>query len=284
MNTYQLQDGTTLVVSVDNRAWETITFVASDFRDMAAATAEELVQVLNRSEGLAASVDVQGCVVLATAVRGGHTSLEIDLTLSTAAAALGLAGRPARAQGEGLRAARLVSLAAEPFALPSSAAMTIIVDGQELDIAFDSGLTAGQATAAEVVQVINAQLPKTADITRTGQVMLTSPSIGIGSTLAVRPGEGEGKTDAAAILGFIGAAAFDEPHKVEPARIVCSGRQMGLQAVNLTASPIELHLPTGTTVLPARGSVALLPGEVANSQLQRFIGQGVVRLTSVTDA
>jgi hypothetical protein len=283
MRTYQIKDGDTLVVSIDNCAWETITFEAKDFQDIRAATAEELVKVLNRSAGLASFVDAPGDLVLATASGGGHTSLAIDLPQSTAAANLGLLGGKGFAQGEGLRAARLVSRAAEPFPLPLDAEMTIVVDERRRRISFEALITAGKATAAEVVQAINAKRQKIATASRDGRVMLTSPSVGARSKLEVEPGRmDQDKTDAAAILGFVGVAAFDQPHKLEPARLVCSGRRVGLQVENLTASPIELHLSTGTTMLPARGSVPLAPGEAASSQLQRFIGQGVIRLTSAS--
>lgn len=54
--------------------------------------------------------------------------------------------------------------------------------------------------------------------------------------------------------------------------------------VNFTANPIELHLPTGVVLLPARGSLPLTHEAVAHSQLQRLIAQGVVRLMPVTNS
>ena len=282
MNTYRLNDGDVLVISVNGTRWETITFEAKDFQDIHAATAEELVTVLNRSGSLAAYVDEQGALTLATAAAGGHTSLEIDLARSTAAPALGLPG--AQARGEGLRAARLESLAAEPFALPLGATMTVVVDGQRRKVSFSDGITENRATADEVAKVINAKRKKIADPSHDGRVILTSTTVGAGSRLAVEPGHrDQGETDAAAILGFIGMAAFDQPHRLEPARITCVRQPTGLQVVNLTASPVELHFSASTAVLPAHASRPLAPNDAANPQLQRLIEQGVVRLMAARE-
>ncbi len=277
MKTYQLTDGDTLSVSVDNGAWETITFRAQDFHDIQAGTAEEVANVLNRSESLAAYVDENGTLVLATASQGGHASLETDVARSTAATALGLASGHAHAKGEGLQAARLVSRTAAPFALPLSAEMVITVDGRRRRISFDRGITAGKATAEEVASLINTKLKGIARASRDDRVILTSTSVGANSRLEVEPG-GQDKIDAAALLGFVGTAAISQPNKAEPARLVCSGRRAGLHVVNLTASPIELHFPTGTVLLPARGSLPLSAGVAAHGQLQRLIEQGAVRL------
>ncbi len=284
MNTYRLNDEDVLIFSVNGTRWETITFEAKDFTDIHAATAEELVGALNKSGSLAAYVDDQGALVLATAAAGGHTSLDVDLAQSSAAAPLGLASGQEQARGEGLRAARLVSLAAEPFALPLGATMTVVVDGQRRKVSFGDGITENQATADEVARVINAKKKKIADPSRDGRVILTSTTVGAGSRLAVEPGRGEqGETDASAILGFVGAAAFDQPHRLEPARIICGGQSIGLQVVNLTASPVELYFSASTAVLPAHASLPLAPAEAANPQLQRLIAQGVVRLMAAKE-
>lgn len=284
MKTYQIADGDTLVFSVDDGEWETVAFKANDFQDVAAATAEELVNALNRSGTLSAYADETGCLVLATASRGGRASLEIDLAHSTAAASLGLSTGQAWAVGAGLQAARLVSLAAAPFSLPPGAEMMVVVNGRRRRITFDAGITEGRATAAEVAAVINAKLKGITRVTQSDCIMLTSPIVGEGSSLEIKPGRVDrGKVDAAAILGFVGAAAISQPYKAEPARLVCSGQRVGLHLVNLTAGPIELHFPTGTAVLPARGSLPLSPTEAAHGPLQRLIGRGAVRLTSSTD-
>ncbi len=277
MKTYQITDGDTLVVSVDNGAWETITFKAHDFQDMKTATAEELAKVLNQSGDLAVYVDEKDSLVLATASKGSHASLEIDLAHSPVAASLGLTSEHAQARGAGLEAARLVSLAAAPFALPLGAEMVIIADGRRRRITFDKGITAGKATADEVAGVINDKLKGIARVSRDNQVMLTSTRVGADSRLEIEQG-GQDKIDAAAILGFVGTAAFSQPYKAEPATLICSGQRVSLRVVNLTASPIELHFPAGIVLLPARGSLPLSPAASAHGQLLRLIEQGAVRL------
>ncbi len=285
MKTYRIADGDTLVISVNNGAWEIITFKAQDFQDSQAATAEELVKVLNRSDDLAAYVDEEGSLVLATAIRGGHATLEIDLEHSPAAAALGLIGEHTRARGAGLEAPRLVSRAVAPFTLPLGAEMVVNVDGRRRRIIFDKGITAGRATAAEVAAVINDKLKGVARVSRDNRVMLTSTSVGVDSRLEIERGRvDQGKVDAAAILGFVGPAAFSHPYKADPARLICSAQRVVLRLVNLTASPIELHFPTGVVLLPARGSLPLADDAAAHGQLQRLIAQGVVRLMPATNS
>ena len=282
MKTYRLKDGDTLVLSVDGAMWQTITFHAADFKDVSEATAEELAEVINRSGELAAAADERGALVIATATAGGHTSLDVDVESSTAAAALGLGAASASAQGEGLRAARLVGTAVEPFPLPRESVLALVVDGHRRKVTFDEGAAGGRVTAAEVAKVINAKKKKIAEATRDGRVSLTSNTVGAGSKLEVEDAPPD-KVDAAPILGFNSAASLNEPHPVRPARLVCGGLRAGIEAVNLTSGPLELHFASGTFVLPARGRVALPSGDAANSQLQRLIEQGLVRLSPAAE-
>jgi hypothetical protein len=277
MKTYTIAEGDTLVVSVNNCAWETIAFAAADFQDSAAATAEELAALIKRSGILDAAVDQQGNLVLATPTGGGHTSLEVDLERSTVAARLGLS--VAQAHGSGLQSARLTSLAAEPYALPRGAEMSISVDGTKRRITFDSGFTEGAASAAEIARLINARHKHIACVTRDGRVQLGALNPGPQSRLEVEAGRAD-KVDAAAILGFVGAAALSQPYTQLPAAIVCAGRQPALSVVNLTDNAIELLLPTGPVVLPARGSLHLPPSALAHGPLQRMLSLGSIRLAA----
>lgn len=284
MRTYPLKDGDTLVFSVNGGEWETVTFESGSFANIGEATAEELSQVLGRSGSLAARADERQRLVIETATAGGHTSLEIDTERSTAAPKLGLGAELAGAQGSGLRAAQLVSLAAEPFPLAEGSELTLVIDDQRRKVGFDEGFAPGKASAADVVKIINAKKKKVAVVTKDGRVSITSPTVGAGSSVAVEPAPPE-RVDAAAALGFVGASAFDQPHQVAPARLVCAGRRAGgLQVVNLTAGPIEIHLAAGPTLLPARGGAPLSPGDAANSQLQKLVEQGVVRLAPAEPA
>jgi hypothetical protein len=272
MRTYALAARATLVVSVDGGAWQTIQFRAKDFRDIRKATAKEIAEVLTGSKVLDAWAEADGTLVMASPSRGGHASLTIDLANSTAAAALGISAPESRAAGSGLEAARLVGTTMEPFDVRPNDAFTIAVNGRKKKITFGRGIKAGKATAEQVVDAINKVVPGLAAVGRDGQVILTSSTVGLGSSLEVSGAP-------AAALGFAGAAGFRQPHRAEPARILCTGRSALLTAVNLTASPIELHFATGTTVLPARGSLPLAPVEAAHEPLQRLVRQGSVRLS-----
>jgi hypothetical protein len=284
--TFTIRDGDTLVFSVNQGPWETVIFKAADFKNIGTATVEELAAVLNRSGSLNAHADENGQLVLATVAKGEHSSLEVDLARSTGAAALGISGGQARTQGTGLRPARLISRIAVPqgqhYNIPPEAEMNLVVDKSRARMAFDK-LASPQATVPQVVDYLNrrTKIKGIASLTRDGRIVLTSPTVGANSVVAVEPGRvDQGKVDAAAILGFIGTSALDKPYPTGPAAIVCSGQQMGLRLVNLTNSPIELHLPSGSLLLPARGAMPLSARDTAHGPLQRLIDQGQVRLTA----
>jgi len=279
MKTYRFRDGDTLVLSADDGPSETATFNAGDFRDIRNAGADEVAKVIDRLTWVTATANDQGALEVISRTRGARARLEIDLAASTAAGALGLTTAQAEAQGSGLSAAHLVGRNAAPFALPKRASMTLVVDGTSGDISFQTGITAGSATAAEVAAVIDAVHPQVARTTRDQYIALTSPTIGFGSSLEVKPGgANRGEVDAAAILGFVGSVALSRPYDATPARIVCGGPYTSLRVVNLTGGPIELHLSSGPTLLPARGTLLLPTGEIASDPLQRLVAQGQVRL------
>jgi hypothetical protein len=277
MKTYAIASGSELVFSVDFGPWETVTFHNADFEDSGHATAKELAAVLNHSGSLACGADADGTLVLASVSRGDAATIEINLPNSTTASALGLGARSAVAHGSGLSGARLVGQATQPFALPGDAHMTVIVDGAESLVVFDEFTSA--ASADEVAQAIDDQIPGAAHARRDGRVMLISPTVGPDSRLQVEPGDtSHGESDAAAILGFTGMSAFSHPVSSESARLVCGGAMPGLRLLNLTASPIEMHLAAGSVMLPPRGSLAIGPADAGHGPLQRMIARGLVRL------
>jgi len=282
MKTYKLADGNTLVFSVDGGAWETIVFRKADFKDIAQAKAEEIAKCFEKIDNIKAKVDSQGCLVIASATEGGHTSLEINVANSTAAAPLGIVLRNARMQGTGLQAARLISPIKEPFNIPKGAHMSILVDrGKSRTITFDRDITPGRTKAMEIVEIINKKLKKKelAQVTKEGRVKITSPTVGFGSKLEITPSSKSDEVkDAAAALGFVGVAAMSEPHPSHPATLVCTGDGLGVQIRNLTASPIELHFPSGSVILSAKGVLILTPADVAHGPLQRLLATGSVRL------
>ena len=190
MTTYELRPGDTVAVSVNGGAWQVATFAKKDFADIAAATPAEVGAVIARLSGVTAGVADDGHLVLRTEAAGAHASIEIDPSRSTAAGALGLTAGASRAAGTGLRAAQLVSEAAEPFRLPDASGFVVIVNGRKRTIKLDGAITARAATAAEIASAVNARLTGVAQATRDGRVMLTSTTVGDGSSVEVRPGGG----------------------------------------------------------------------------------------------
>jgi hypothetical protein len=282
---YALRDGQALVISVNDAAWETITFRTGDFARVEAATAAEVAEVVGRAGTVTATVDCDGRLVLATVSRGATASIELDPVRSTAAEALGLADGPLRVEGSGPRAARLVSQAAAPYALPKGAEMSVAIDGQLRRISFKD-VTPGGASAEEVASAINERFPGVAGVTRDARVMLQSPTPGAGSSVRVEPGRAGPRTaDAAGIIGFSGPAALSEvpggdPASTRVAQLASGGRRPDLGVENLTGAPIEFLFVTRSAVLPARGSLRISPAEAAHRPLQRLIAEGAVRLTA----
>lgn len=282
MRTYRLEDGAILVVSVDGGAWETITFSKADFVDISAATASEVAKVTDGHDLLQAGVDDAGDLVISSATRGSTASLEIDLDRSTAAGPLGLASS-AVVTGSGLQPARLIGQATGPFPLPTGAEMTIVLDGRRRKVTFSRGITAGSATADEVAKAINSRVKGVARRTRDGRVMLTSPTYGPDSSIEVLPPTDSATADAAGILGFVGSASVSHPYTSEPAVLRCTGPWTGLAIANLTASPIELHLPSGPIWAEAGQAVPIAAEAAGHPALQRLIAQGAVRLMPATE-
>jgi hypothetical protein len=280
-STYALSEGATLVVRADERPWQTVTFTAAMFADIGAAGADEVAAAIDTLDGLTGSVDPEGRLVVASEETGEQASVEVDLSASTAAAALGLTAGRAGARGQGLGAARLIGRATEPFTLPARASMTVQVDGRTRRVTLHTGRSSRSMDAAAVAKTINTTVRRAvARATADGRVMLVSPTIGLGSRLAVTRPRDADVPDAAAVLGFVGQAASADPYRSEPARLVCAGTPGTATVENLTAAPIELQLPTGRAVLPARGRLVVARDMAAEGLLSRLAQQGSVRVSS----
>jgi hypothetical protein len=275
---YSISPGSTLVFSADGGIWETITFKQGDFADPQAASAEEVAKVIDRADHLEASAAEDGGVVVATASTGANATLDFDLGRSTAAGALGLTPGSATARGSGLVAARLVSLAREPFPLPVGAEMAVRRNGTRRKVQFTQGFEPGAARATDVVTILNEKLRGVARTTRDRRVMLRGRGVGPDSAVEVLPAEEGAPADAAAILGFVGAAAISHPHRSDPAKTVLKTGGPRVRAVSLSASPIELQLPTGPSTIPPRAEIPLTPIEAADAQLRRLVARGAIRL------
>ncbi|RMG16456.1 MAG: flagellar hook-basal body complex protein [Planctomycetota bacterium] len=87
---FALADGMTLLVKVNGGAAQTVVFNASDFADIANATAAEVASVINTQiSGLQASA-VGGAVELTTVGSGDEASIDIDDGVGSPAGVLGL--------------------------------------------------------------------------------------------------------------------------------------------------------------------------------------------------
>ncbi|KKK06589.1 hypothetical protein [Micromonospora sp. HK10] len=285
MTSYRLREGATLVLRVDDGPWQTLTFDQDTVPDATAedgelhATGEQLAAAVDGVDGVTADVDPDGALVLATEGTGESTVLEVDPTASTAAAALGLgAGGPVTVSGHGPGSAVLTGAAAGPYALPPGAAMSVQVDDRSRrKVTFDD--QDGQWSAEDVAARINRQLRRAvARPTGDAHVRLTSPTQGVGSRLAVTPPAADAP-DAAAVLGFTGDTALSDPYPTAPARLVCRPAAGTTVLENLTSAPVELQLPTGRQVLPARGRLVVASGTAADGLLRRLVAQGTVRMS-----
>ncbi|HEY1180038.1 MAG TPA: hypothetical protein VGF17_28100 [Phytomonospora sp.] len=274
MTAYRLTDGSTLVIRVDEGPWQTLTFDTGSFADPEAATPGELaVAIAVGLKGVTAETDDADRLVLATDDTGETTTLEVSAS-STAAAALGLAPG-ASATGTGPGSAHLTG-AAGPFAVPEDASMTVHVDGKARKVGF--GEHDGHWTAVDAAENINRKLRRTvASATGDGRVRLVSPTQGVGSRLTVTGPADPDTPDAAAVLGFTGPASHTDPYRTEPARLACRPASDTVVVENLTSAPIELQLPTGRCVLPARGRLVVARDTAADGLLSRLAAQGTVR-------
>jgi phage tail-like protein len=100
---FVIEPGTTLFLRGNWPVAETFRFAEADFADPRNVTAEQLVAVLRarlNASRVVVSVQSNGAVAFSSAASGGEERLELDLSLSSAAAALGFDERNASAVGD----------------------------------------------------------------------------------------------------------------------------------------------------------------------------------------
>jgi hypothetical protein len=284
MTGYRLREGDTLALRVDDGPWQTVVFDPAHFPGATVddtggieVSGADLAAAADALDGVTATVDDDGRVVLATADSGESAILEIDPACA-AAAALGLGAGVAHGAGPGH--ARLVGAAAGPYELPVGAELVVQVDAAKpRTMTFDED-GHEEWTAEQIAASINKQARrKVAAATGDGHVRLASPTQGVGSRVEVGG-------DAAAVLGFTGPAALSDPYRAEPARLVCRPAGSGGRVVveNLTPAPIELHLPTGRQVLPARGRLVVGRDAADDALLRHLAAHGTVRTSPERNA
>jgi hypothetical protein len=285
MTTYRLSDGATLVIRVDDGPWQSLRFDAAKLEGATTAggeleaTGEALAKTVGALDGITGAVDEEGRLVLSTVDTGETAIVEVDPIASTAAAALGLGpGSTVSANGLGPGSASLTSTNSEPYVLPPDASMTVHVDGKVRKVGFGDEEHLPWI-AEDVAAQINRQLRRhVARATGDGRVRITSPTQGVGSRLTVT-GPASDVPDAADVLGFIGDATHSEPYRTEPGRLTCQPAADTVVVENLTSAPIELQLPTGRCVLPARGHLVVARAIAADTLVLRLAAQGTVRMS-----
>ncbi len=273
MTGFALGVGGPLLLRVGDGPWQEVLLAPERFADSAAATAQEIADVLDGVGGVAADVE-DGVVVLTSARAGASASVEIDVRRSPVATALGLAsaGPFVRATGRGPDPARLVS-APGPFRFAAQAGMTVRVNGRGRRVRFPEG----EAVAADIAAAVDAALRRpVAETTADGRVAVVSPRIGPGGTVEVVPGPPG--SDAAAVLGFVGANALSDPWRSDPARLRLAPPGPTVTVTNLTGAPVELHLPTGQVVLPARGRLTTSRALADDPAVARLAARAVLRV------
>lgn len=286
---FQLMAGQRLVFRVGDGRWQEVEFRAADFADLSRAQPDELARLLGGVGGLVTRVE-NGELVLESPDSGSGASVEFDLEASTGAPALGLAvpgspavatsadGRPiTAAHGTGPGPARLTGTAQGPFALPAKAKMTVRVDGRNHRVMFTGGT--GPQSAEDVAAKIDASVRRrVAQVTGDDRIALISPTVGPSSTLEVLPAAA-GSPDAAEVLGLVGEHAQDHPWRSEPARLRLSPPAAAVTIVNLSAGPLELHLATGQTIVPARGHVAVDHLLATDPAIERLADRGLLAVS-----
>lgn len=147
---YTLADGLTLKVKVDGGVEQTVTFKAVDFGSIAAATAQEVVDVVNRDTfGLTASVSA-GTVLLTSDRQGTSSSIEV-----TGGTAVGIAP--------------LLDFAAG-------------VNSGTGDVAFIDAVT-----VAEIKTVVEADITPAVTVTDvSGRVQIETNTLGTGGSIEVK--------------------------------------------------------------------------------------------------
>ena len=275
MKTYRLNDKDALTLSVDSGVWQTVEFTKSKFKDIENATAKEIAAVLKKIKGLKTERGSDDELVLSTESTGGHARLEINLSRSSAAAALGLLGAGARGSGSG--PARLTGENTEPFKIAAGDKLSLRIDGKKHRVPFKDVITPSTASAEEVATAINAVFKDSCYATHDGRVAISSPTVGPGSAVEVFDVAGSHK--AAMALGFTGRNALSNPFPTAPATLSCTGEPC-LCVVNLTSQPIELHLPGGPLIL-GREAVPVSAVQAGTSRLRRLHERGLIRFKTL---
>ncbi len=212
---FALADGDQIDVTVDGAGAQTVTFQTALFADIAQATAEEVAAVIRADAPAAtASAALGGRVLIAgreagpsrrVAIAGGAAAT-LGFTGANADSDAGIGGAETIAlrgvAGFGVGQAIRVSTRGRVTGGAALGATENIAVGASMDVTVDGGAPAtvtfavggriadlAAATPAEIVAEINRQARGfSADLTPSGELTLSSNSVGAGSTIALVAG------------------------------------------------------------------------------------------------
>jgi uncharacterized phage protein gp47/JayE len=153
----ELVDNQTLLIVVDDGDEQTVTFDTADFVDIGAATAAEIIDVLNDQLDGATAEAGAGGIHLESDTSGPGSALQV--TGGTANPALGFSYERVRGMNWST-AAKIDSSNAEPFTLVDLQELEITVDDDVRTVTFATGdfVDIANATMLEVVASINDQI------------------------------------------------------------------------------------------------------------------------------
>lgn len=185
---FDLANGETVVVSVDEGADQTITLDAADFSAISAATATELANAINAGlTGATATALADDSVVIVSDTNGPGSAIRVR---GTANRAIGWF----EWQWRGLnpsRAAESLSGGTEPFNLSGGETLFVVIDegaSQQVDFLPGDFASAGAATAKEVATRIAADLTGATAYVLGGSVVIESFETGNPSAVQVTGG------------------------------------------------------------------------------------------------
>jgi hypothetical protein len=175
------------IVTAAGSVARTVTLRQEYFNNLSQVSAPEIAAFLDRElPGVKVAAAENGAVSITSLATGAASKLIVQA--STVAIELGLVSGPTlTATGSDAASAQLVGAKANPFALASGDMISIRLDDRlTKTITFDGASFAdiANATAAEVVAVINRALPGLATV-ESGKIKLVSSAVGESSFVAI---------------------------------------------------------------------------------------------------
>ncbi len=162
---------------------------AAGAADPAAVTPAELAAAINAATALPIAAINGGKLILTSPTTGLSSRLTIETVYTADARAKLFGNAPVQANGEDAQPARLVGEVdlSRPVDLSQRDLVRVAIDGgRPLDIPV-AGLAPDETDGTEIVAALNAAWPGLASLTAENRLVLTSPSFGASSRIAVAP-------------------------------------------------------------------------------------------------